>query len=313
MKALVTGGAGFIGSALCASLVKGGHEVTAFDNLSSGSEKNLAALSRSPGFRFVKGDCKVEEDVTEALRDANTVFHLAANPEVRQERASPRESFDENVVATKVLLEAVRGSDVREMVFASTSTVYGEPTVLPTPESYSPLVPISVYGATKLASEALVSAFAKSFSFDARILRLANIVGPRGAHGVIFDFVRKLRRDPTRLVILGDGTQRKSYLYVDDCVRAMIEVLHREERVSFYNVGSKDQVSVTEIADIICGEMEVSPAYRFTGGVDGGRGWRGDVKEMLLDTARIESLGWRPKYDSAQAVRKTAFEILKKG
>lgn len=236
------------------------------------------------------------------------MFHLAANPEVQANKAGPEEHFRQNIEATYRLLEAVaeRGC-VELLVFASTSTIYGEATVLPTPEGYGPTKPISMYGASKLACEALISAYASMRGFKAVTYRLANVVGPRSNHGVIWDFVGKLRDTPGELEVLGDGTQSKSYLYVDDCVDGFLKGAESVEQVAVFNLGSMDRVSVLRIAEIVKEEAGQPEArIRLTGGVDGGRGWRGDVKLMQLDTASLRRLGWAPRHSSEEAVRLTA-------
>lgn len=313
-RVLVTGGAGFIGSHLVDRLCGVGVELVVLDNLTAGTLSNVSRWLNELNFRFVRGDLLEIKDLSDILAGCEAVFHLAANPEVRLGFEDPKIHYEQNVGATFNLLEGVRKADgVHTFVFTSSSTVYGEPTIMPTPENYAPLKPISVYGASKLASEALITGYAKTYGFKAVIHRLANIVGPRARHGVIHDFIMKLRRNPRELEILGDGTQTKSYLYVDDCVDAMlISVDKSRGGVETYNVGSEDQINVREIADIVCEEMGLKNVeYRFTGGVDGGRGWKGDVKYMFLDVGKLKRLGWRPKLDSGQAVRKTVKALLK--
>jgi len=315
MKALVTGGAGFIGSHLVDYLIDDGGEVCVIDDLSAGSLGNLKRWEGDSRFSFVQGDLLSPGEVLGALDGCDAVYHLAANPEVRASRASPEDHFRQNVEATYSLLEAVRRvGGVELFVFASSSTVYGEADVVPTPEDYGPLKPISHYGASKLAAEALVSAYASMYGFRAVIFRLANIVGPRSDHGVIYDFVNKLRVDPGKLEVLGDGSQSKSYLHVDDCVRGMVLGAEKaSERVEVFNLGSDDRVSVMEIARIVIGEMGVDGCeVLLTGGVDGGRGWAGDVKVMQLDSSRLRSLGWAPRMSGVEAVRVTA-HILAQG
>ena len=314
MKVLVTGGAGFIGSHLVDFLIDGGGEVCVIDDLSAGSLDNLRRWESDPRLSFVKGDLLDPETVIGALGGCDVVHHLAANPEVRASRASPEDHFRQNVEATYRLLEAVRRvGGVELFVFASSSTVYGEADMVPTPEDYGPLKPISHYGASKLAAEALVSAYASMYGFRAVIFRLANIIGPRSKHGVVYDFVEKLRADPGKLEVLGDGSQSKSYLYVDDCVRGMVMGAEEaRDRVEVFNLGSDDRVSVMEIAGIVIEEMGVEGCeVRLTGGVDGGRGWAGDVKVMQLDSSRLRSLGWRPALSGLEAVRETARALVR--
>jgi len=308
MKTLVTGGAGFIGSHLVDRLMETGNRVKVIDNLSSGSPGNLERWMGHPGFEFMEADLLDPDACSEAVEGCSRVFHLAANPEVRANKASPEEHFRQNIEATYRLLEAVteRGG-VELIVFASTSTVYGEAERLPTPESYGPTKPISMYGASKLACEALISAYASMKGYKAVIYRLANVVGPRSNHGVIWDFVGKLRENPDTLEVLGDGTQSKSYLYIDDCVEGFLKGVESRDQVSVFNLGSMDRLSVLRIAEIVREEAGHPEAtMRLTGGVDGGRGWKGDVKLMQLDTSSLQQLGWAPKYGSEEAVRLTA-------
>jgi len=316
-NALITGGAGFIGSHLVDKLMTENYEVTVLDNLSNGTLKNLEQWLNKKSFMFVKGDLKTLENVEKATQQADSVFHLAANPEVSAGETEPHIHFEENLLATFDLLEALRRKGVTQtVVFASTSTVYGDATVLPTPEDYGPSIPISTYGASKQGAEALLCAYAYTFNLRALILRFANVVGPRATMGVVIDFIRKMRRNPERLDILGDGTQKKSYLYIDDCVDAILHTFTRflkgDEKVDIYNVGSEDQVTVKRIAQIVVEEMGIpEPRYVFTGGVDGGRGWKGDVKNMHLSIEKLLQTGWKPRHNSEQAVRKTAQTFLK--
>jgi len=308
MKILVTGGAGFIGSHLVDRLMETGNQVRVIDNLTSGSLGNLDRWVAHPDFEFTEGDLLERDASLEAVDGCSQVFHLAANPEVRANKASSEEHFRQNIEATYSLLEAVALQRCVEiLVFASTSTVYGEATVLPTPEEYGPTKPISMYGASKLACEALISAYASMHGFKAVIYRLANVVGPRSNHGVIWDFVWKLRDSPSVLEVLGDGTQSKSYLYIDDCVEGFLRGIESVDQVAVFNLGSMDRTSVLRIAEIVKKEARLPEAeIRLTGGVDGGRGWRGDVKLMQLDTASLRQLGWAPKYSSEEAVMLTA-------
>ncbi|MGQ9539226.1 MAG: NAD-dependent epimerase/dehydratase family protein [Candidatus Bathycorpusculaceae bacterium] len=313
-RVFVTGGAGFIGSHLVDKLCENHVDVVVFDNLAAGKMENLEKWLSSPNFKFVLGDLLFYEKITESLVGCETIFHLAANPEVRISSTDPKVHYEQNVLATFNLLEAIRKvGDVKTFIFASSSAVYGDAEEIPTPEDYSPLKPISVYGASKLASEALITSYAYTYGFKALIYRLANIVGSRARHGVIYDFIRKLRENPKKLEILGDGTQTKSYLHVEDCVNAMLMGINiNHEKVEIYNVGSEDHVTVKEIADIVCEKMGLNGVqYMFTGGVDGGRGWKGDVKFMFLSVNKLKKLGWKPKLNSRQSVERAAEEILK--
>jgi len=305
---LVTGGAGFIGSHLVDKLVERNYEVKVLDNFSSGKWENIIHQIVTHRVKVIRGDIRSEEVLDFALDDVDVVFHLAANPEVRF--GVPQEHFENNILGTFKLLEMMRKKDITSIVFASSSTVYGDAAILPTDENYSPMKPISVYGASKLACEALISSYAYSYGFSGVALRYANVVGPRSKRGVIYDFINKLLKNPRELEILGDGTQTKSYIWIDDAIDATIVAW---ENISggfeAYNVGSIDAISVREIADIIVDVMGLSNVkYRFTGGVEG-RGWIGDVKYMHLKIEKLMNLGWKPRYNSSQAVRKTA-EIL---
>jgi len=308
----VTGGAGFIGSHLCGALANLGQDVTILDNLSSGTRDNIRRAKSTSRVRLVVGDCKNPEDVRRAVSNANIVYHFAANPEVRLELATLSTCFRDNLYATYILLNELGRTDADTIVFASTSTVYGDAKTVPTPENYSPLEPISIYGASKLASEALITSFCHSYKKKAVILRLANIVGARSRHGVIRDFIRKFRKNSKQLEILGNGHQKKSYLYIDDCIDALLRACEAaEETVEVFNIGSDDQIEVTRIAEVVAEEMKLKNVrLNFTGGVEGGRGWVGDVKNMLLDTTKLKSRGWKPRYNSEQSVRLAARESL---
>lgn len=312
-RMLVTGGAGFIGSHLVDALMKKGGTVTVIDNLSTGSKDNIARWIGHPNFTFIKGDCLDRQDIRKAMKNCELVFHLAANPEVRVGVANTKIDFEQNIVATyNVLEEMCKSKTAKTMLFTSTSTIYGEAEILPTPEDYAPLEPISLYGASKLACEALISAYCHTFNMNGVIYRFANIVGSRSRHGVIWDFIHKLMKNPTQLEILGDGTQTKSYLTVDDCIDALLFGLeHASEKVETYNIGSEDQINVTDIAKIVTEEMHLKNVeFRYTGGVEGGRGWIGDVKTMFLDISKLKKLGWKPKHNSAESVRTATNQIL---
>jgi len=311
---LITGGAGFIGSHLVDVLMSQRASVHALDNLSRGSLENIEKWLNDQNFMFVKGDLRNLKDIVKAMKGCEIVYHLAANPEVRISSVDPKVHFQQNVVATYNLLESTRkAGNVRTFVFASSSTIYGEPSLIPTPENYAPLEPISIYGASKLASEALIIAYAHIYGLRAIIYHLANIVGPRSRHGVIYDFIQRLRKKPEELTILGDGTQSKSYLYITDCIKTMLQGLEKtQKQVEIFNVGLEDQIDVKAIAKIVIEEMGLEGVkIIFTGGVDGGRGWKGDVKNMLLNISKLKSIGWKPQHKSAEAVRLTARALMK--
>ena len=310
LKAFITGGAGFIGSSLSEKLVKDGWDVTIFDNLTAGSKENLGHLVANPrveGVKLIVGDCTRPNSLKNVLQDCDVVFHFAANPEVRMELNNPAQCFRQNIYGTHNVLEAFRESKAETIVFASTSTVYGEAKAIPTPEDYSPLYPISVYGGSKLASEALVSAYCHAFNKHGIILRLANVVGPRSNHGVVSEFMNKLAQNHQELSILGDGTQNKSYIYIEDCVSAIMATLRRVAvEVEIYNVGSEDSISVKDIGVTVAKAMRLTDLqFKFNDGLGDGRGWVGDVKSMLLDVKKLKSRGWTPKLNSRAAVEET--------
>jgi len=315
----VTGGAGFIGSHVVEHLISKGNEVVVIDNLSSGNYDSIKEFVESGSVRFVRADLKILDDsLVSEFKDVDAVIHLAANPEVRVSTTHPRIHFNENVVATFNVLEACRLSNVKLVVFASSSTVYGDAKTLPTPEDYTPLEPISVYGASKLASEYLLITYSKLYGIKSLILRLANIVGPRQTHGVVVDFIRKLRRDPTKLEILGDGRQRKSYLHISDLLRALdvtMDYISSSGRCyDILNVGNRDWVEVDDIARIVIDELGLKDVKLiYVKATPDGRGWQGDVKFMLLDITKLVNLGWRPSMTSEEAVRDAVKSLIATG
>jgi UDP-glucose 4-epimerase len=315
-KVLVTGGAGFIGSHLVDTLMVRGFHVRVVDNLSSGNLKNVESWTENSRFELVHEDLKDLNVACRSVEDVEVVFHLAANPDVRLGEVDPSVHFRENLLVTFNVLEAMRKSErAKRIVFASTSTIYGEPTVFPTYENYGPLLPISIYGAAKLGCEALISSYCHTFGISGVLLRFANIIGARAEHGVIVDFVRKLKHNPRELEILGDGTQKKSYLHVKDLVSAFFAVLDylgKNGMAQVFNVGSSDQVDVKCIAEIVCEEMGIrNPRFRFNNVLGDGRGWKGDVKIMHLSVERLKSLGWKPTLTSEEAIRLSCKELLR--
>lgn len=313
-RVLVTGAAGFIGSHLTDRLLDLGREVVGFDNLSSGDRANLTRALADPSFRFYEGDLLDADATGRMLGQCDLVFHLAADPEVRAGEEDPGSHFRQNLLATFNLLEAMRKRGARtRLVFASTSTVYGEASVIPTPEDYGPLLPISTYGATKLGCEALAASYTELLPLQVVIFRFANIVGTRSRHGVLYDFILKLRSNPRELEVLGDGTQTKSYLHVDDCVDAFLMTL--EDRfwtraVQVYNIGSEDQTNVLKIAQVLLCAVGLKNLPVRTTGKPGGRAWPGDVRTMQLDVSRIKERRWMPKRNSDEAIRTAATELV---
>lgn len=305
---VVTGGAGFIGSHLVDTLVAQGNEVLVIDSLSAGKKETIAQHVDACRVRFVQEDL-LEDGWQDALKGADRLFHLAADPDVRQSAVSPEPAFRNNILATFRVLEAMRIHKVPEIVFTSTSTVYGDAKVIPTPEDYTPLEPISVYGASKLACEAMISSYCHSFGMNAWIFRFANIIGERSGHGVITDFIRKLEENPSELEILGDGKQTKSYLEVHECIAAMLFTIGKARAtVNIFNIGSEDWIDVMSIAKIVTEEMHLQGTkLRFTGGE---RGWVGDVPKMQLALDRIKQLRWKPQLGSRESVRLAVRDLL---
>ncbi|MDI9619967.1 MAG: SDR family NAD(P)-dependent oxidoreductase [Candidatus Nezhaarchaeota archaeon] len=307
---LVTGGAGFIGSHMVDVLVREGFRVRVLDNLSSGRLDNLNCHVGGSSVEVLNVDLKDASVVLQAVKDVGAAFHFAANPEVRVSTVNPDVHFNENVVATFNLLEAVRRNDVEELVFASSSSVYGEPESIPVGED-APIRPVSVYGASKAACEGLMHAYSRLYGVRALVLRYANVVGPRLRHGVVYDFVVKLLRNPGALEVLGDGAQVRSYVHVEDAVEATL-IAWRKFANAFevYNVGCEDWISVSEVADIVGEVMGLRGARRLYKPVLHGVGWPGDVKRVALAVERLKSLGWRPRMKSRQAVSEAARSIL---
>jgi UDP-glucose 4-epimerase len=303
MKAFVTGGAGFIGSSLVDRLLAEGHDVIAYDNLSTGQEAFLADAARSPLFRLERADLLDTARLNAAMRGADTVFHLAANADVRFGTEHPRRDLEQNTIATFHVLEAMRANGVRRIAFASTGSIYGEAAVIPTPEDAPFPVQTSLYGASKLAGEGLIAAYAEGFGMQAWIFRFVSILGERYTHGHIVDFYRSLRADPSRLRVLGDGHQRKSYLYIGDCIEAVLLAMNRaNEKVNVLNLGTDEYVEVNDSIACITGHLGLSPALEYTGG---DRGWVGDNPFIFLDTTRIRALGWRPALTIREGIIRT--------
>jgi UDP-glucose 4-epimerase len=305
MNIAVSGGAGFIGSTLVDRLMAAGHRVTVVDNLSGGDRSFLAQHEGSPRFRLVVADVRDTERLTAALApDVDLVFHLAANADIARGVEDPTLDFEHSIVATFSMLRAMRHHGIKRIVYTSGSGVYGDRGLTSIPETLGPLEPVSMYGASKLGAEGLISAFAYLFDMQAFILRPANIIGPRSTHGVVYDFVRRLRADPAQLRILGDGKQSKAYLHVDDVVDALLLVQKKAKgRVSFFNLSSTSFITVNRIADLVIDGLGLKKVKRTH--TPGKVGWKGDVPIIRLRNARMAKLGWRARYTSEQAVKAT--------
>lgn len=307
---LVTGGAGFMGSHLVDRLVSEGWRVRVADNLSSGSLNNIRHHMGSSNFEFLEADLKDPTKAVEAVKGVCTVFHFAANPEARVSATNPEVHFNENILATFNLLEAMRSLDVNDLVFASSSSVYGEPKSIPVEEDAS-IRPVSVYGASKASCESLIHAYSSLYGIKSVALRYANVVGPRLRHGVVYDFIVKLLKHPEELEILGDGMQIRSYIHVDDAIEATLTAWNKTScRFETYNIGNLDWISVNEIADAVAKIMGISGLKRTYKPMLHGVGWLGDVKKIALDTRRLRALGWSPKTNSKQAITESARSLL---
>jgi len=310
-SALITGGAGFIGSHLVDRLVSDSWNIRVLDNFSSGRMKNIEHHKNDPNVEIVVGDLKNNEDCLKAVKDVDVVFHFAANPEVRVSTTNPEIHFNENVVATFNLLEAMRKEGVKELVFASSSSVYGEPEEIPVGED-APIRPVSVYGASKASCENLIHAYSKLYGIKAVVLRYANVVGPGLRHGVIWDFIVKLSRNSNELEILGDGKQVRSYIYIDDAVEATLLAWRKStSHFELYNVASEDWITVDEVADEVIKTMGLNNVKKIYKPILHGVGWPGDVKRIALRIDKLKELGFKPKVDSREVVRKTVKELLK--
>ncbi len=303
MRCLVTGCAGFIGSTLTERLLSRGDSVVGYDNFSTGRERFLLSARQHPRFKLVRADLLDAKTLAESMREVDFVYHLAANADVRFGTEHPRKDLEQNTIATHNVLEAMRGNGVARIAFTSSGAVYGETSRVPTPEDAPFPVQTSLYGASKLAAEGLIAAYGAGFGFQSYIFRLVSILGERYAHGHVLDFYRQLRADPGRLRVLGDGRQRKSYLYVQDCVDAMLTAVERaHERVNIFNVGCDSSCEVKESVGWICGALGVAPQIDYGGGA---RGWPGDNPVIVLETSRIRALGWRARLNIREAVLAT--------
>jgi UDP-glucose 4-epimerase len=302
-RILVTGGAGFIGSHLVDRLLAAGHSVTAYDNLSTGQPAFLEGAARHARFRLIEGDLHDAAKLADAVTGHGFVFHLAANADVRFGTQHPGRDLEQNTVGTFNVLEAMRAAGVRRLAFASTGSIYGDPELFPTPETCPFPVQTSLYGASKLAGEALITAYCHAFGFRAHIFRFVSILGERYSHGHVFDFYTQLHAHPDEVRVLGDGRQRKSYLYVQDCIDAMLVAIERcPGPIDILNLGTDEYCTVDQSLDWICGRLGLSPTRRYTGGE---RGWVGDSPFIFLDTARVRALGWRPTLGIRESVIRT--------
>jgi UDP-glucose 4-epimerase len=302
-NAFVTGAAGFIGSNLVDRLLEAGRQVVGYDNLATGQIEFLAEAKRQPEFTFVKGDVFDAAMLAKAMVGTDIVFHLAANADVRFGLEHPRKDLEQNTIATFNVLEAMRANGIRDIVFASTGSVYGEAAVIPTPEDAAFPVQTSLYGASKLAGEGLITAYSEGYGMRGFIFRFVSILGERYTHGHVFDFYRNLLADPNRLTVLGNGHQRKSYLYVQDCIDAIFTAIDRaSNKVNIFNLGTDAYCEVNDSIGWITGRLGLAPKLEYSGG---DRGWIGDNPFILLDTQKIRALGWQPKLSIRHGIERT--------
>ena len=303
MNYFITGCAGFIASNLADYLLSQGHTVTGFDNFSTGQDQFLEIAKAKKGFTLVKGDILDTDTLTKAMEGCEFVFHLAANADVRYGTEKADRDLKQNTIGTFNVLEAMRTNGISRIAFSSTGSVYGEAEVIPTPENAPFPIQTSLYGASKLAGEALLSAYAEGFGFQVYIFRFVSILGERYSHGHVFDFYKKLLADPTVLPVLGNGKQRKSYLYVGDCVSAIMTAIEKStDKVNIYNLGTNEYCQVNDSIGWITGYLNITPKLEYTGTE---RGWIGDNPFIFLDCSKIRSLGWEPKYTIQEGIIKT--------
>ncbi|MDF2621822.1 MAG: NAD-dependent epimerase/dehydratase family protein [Xanthobacteraceae bacterium] len=307
-RALVTGAAGFIGSTLVDRLLADGHEVVGYDNFSTGQRRFLKGASADPRFTLVEADLLDTAQLADVMEDADIVFHLAANADVRFGTEHPFRDLEQNTIVTYNVLEAMRAKGVRRIAFSSTGSVYGEAKVFPTPEDAPFPIQTSLYGASKVAGESLISAYCEGFGFQGFIFRFVSILGERYTHGHVFDFYKKLLADPTRLPVLGDGRQRKSYLYVQDCIDAIFTAVENApDRVNVFNLGQDHYCEVNDSIGWISAKLGVSPELDYSGG---NRGWIGDSPFIFLDCTRMRGLGWTPKLSIKDGIERTLAYLI---
>jgi UDP-glucose 4-epimerase len=303
MKAIVTGGAGFLGSHLVDRLLADGYHVKVIDNLSTSTDEYMKPLMDNEKFEFVLMDILEKDRLKTEFTGFDVVFHFAANADIRRGLQDTWRDLEQNTIATYNILEAMRVNDIKKIVFASSAAVYGEPEVFPTPEDVA-LIQTSFYGASKASSESLIQAFCEGFGFQAWIYRFVSVVGERHPHGVTYDFYHKLKKDPTRMEIIGDGTQRKSYMYIFDCIDGILLGYEKgSEKVNIFNLGWEEYINVNKVADTVTSEMGLSDVkYEYTGG---SRGWVGDSPLVHLSIEKIKKLGWQPKVSCEDGIRRT--------
>ncbi|MBR5375970.1 MAG: NAD-dependent epimerase/dehydratase family protein [Lachnospiraceae bacterium] len=308
MHYLITGGAGFIGSNMADRLLELGHKVTVYDGFITGHRQYLEEASKNADFKLVEARLEDEEALNEAMKGVDFVFHFAANADVRRGLEHPLKDLEQNTVNTARVLEAMRKNDVKKIAFSSTGSVYGEATVIPTPEDAPFPVQTSLYAASKLAGEGMIESYCEGYGFQGYIFRFVSILGERYPHGHVYDFYQKLKKNPEELYVLGDGHQKKSYLYIQDCLDAILTVIEKcDEKINIYNLGTDEYCEVNDSIRWITGRLGLDPKLSYSGGE---RGWIGDNPFIYLDTKKVRNLGWKPKFTIEQAVVKTVEYIM---
>ena len=308
MKAFISGVAGFIGSNLADRLLEMGYYVRGYDNFATGQKKFISRALSNPKFDFIEADMLDKQKLSDSLSGIDIVFHLAANADIKDGLNNPVRDLEQNTIATSNILEAMRINNVKKILFSSTGSVYGEACVIPTPENAPFPIQTSLYASSKLACEALIQAYCEGYGFKSWIFRFVSVLGERYSHGHVFDFYKKLLDDPNNLLVLGDGNQKKSYLYVQDCIDAMLFSLENsKEKINIFNLGTNEYCQVKDSIKWIVRNLEINPKLNFTGGK---RGWVGDNPFIFLDTSKINNLGWKPKLSINDGVIKT-LEYLK--
>ena len=303
MKAYITGCAGFIGSNMVQALLAKGWEVIGVDNFTTGRKEFIDKFSENNNFKFFNIDLCDQNKILDTIIGSNYVFHFSANADVRNGLKQPIKDLEQNTIVTSNILEAMRKTNIKDIIFSSTGSIYGEPEIFPTPENAPFPVQTSLYGASKIAGESLITSYCNGFGFNSWIFRFVSILGENYTHGHVYDFYKSLKKDKSKLTVLGNGKQRKSYLYIKDCIEAIIHSLEiKKENINILNLGTNEACTVNDSISWICDEMKCNPSLNYTGGE---RGWIGDSPFILLDTKKINDTGWKPKLTIEESVRKT--------
>lgn len=310
-KFVITGGAGYIGGYMTIRLLQDGHIVKVIDKNPKNSSPLLSTLN-DVNFSYLETDI-CNSNIESDILGFDTIIHLASNTNAQIGYKNPNIDFQQGIFQTFKILEAMNSSKIKRIIFSSSGTVYGNSTIIPTPESSSNLSPISIYGASKFASENLINAFCHMYNMKSWIFRIGNVIGKDCRKGVVFDLVEKLKKNPQLLDIMGDGEQSKDYVYIDDCIDAILYTYKKSnDKINLYNIGSDSSISVKEIAEIIIQEMKLNPKINYLGGPDGwkGGGWEGDVTKVHLDTSKLKKIGWIPKLSAKEIVKHAIKDIL---